>query len=163
MSGGEPPRRNTVLWGSLLLLALVAVAYVANELVQRHRFKRMEVEVKEGVDDLAANARFDLDDQKRLLLIDRPDGRGMPLKIYNIHGEDLAERETSWIIYAQIGGSAGKTYQFTLFTGQDRRFILGSPFVGVNLQGSTLISIPDAVESRLKARGLPYREYFPPK
>lgn len=159
MSGGEPPRRNTALYGFVLLVAVLVLVYGTIELVQRHRFRRMEPEVKAVVDDIVANVRFDIDAAGKLVVLDMPDGRGTPLQTYTMQGDDLKERETTWVVYALMQPRLPENPHFAIFVGQDRHGILGAPFVGVNLKGSTLLSIPQAVESRLKARGLPYREY----
>jgi hypothetical protein len=163
----EPKRRAP---GSLVVaavfLGIVVLAYIGIELVQRHRFTVLEGEAHAVVIDFAASVRFDLDENKRLVLRAAGDSRGAPPLLTDLHWEQVGDRGTSWFLVAPLFGMppqpASKNNPFlVVFVDQTRGAILGPPKLQVHLVNPKGTLIPEVLEARFKARGLSYSVYTP--
>jgi len=160
----EGKRRSPgVLLVAGIFLGIVVLAYIGVEMVQRHRFTRLEGEAHAAVADFAASVRFDLDGSKRLVLHAQTDSRGVPPILQDRHWEEVGERGTSWfmvgVLLGPVPGGKDENPVLVVFVDQKRRVILGSPKLQVNFVNSKLTSVPEELARRFAARGLSYSIY----
>jgi hypothetical protein len=165
MSGDEKRRGPGSLLVAAVFLGIVIVAYIAIELVQRHRFTVLENDAHSVVVRFAASVRFDLDENKQLVLRSAGDSRGAPPLLSDLHWEKVGERGTSWFLVAPLFGFSPPGNKdnpvLVIFVDQTRGLILGSPQVQVNLVSPKGTSIPEELVRRFRAEGLSCNLYNP--
>jgi hypothetical protein len=160
----EPKRRAP---GSLVVaavfLGIVVLAYIGIELVQRHRFTVLEGEAHAVVVDFAASVRFDLDENKQLVLRSAGEPRGAQPILSDQHWEKVGDRGTSWFLVAPLFGTTPPGNRdnpiLVVFVDQTRGLILGSPQVQVNLVSPKGTSIPEELVRQFRAQGLSCNVY----
>lgn len=162
MSGDGTRRGPGPLVIAAVFLGIVTAGYLAIELVQRHRFKVLEAEAHAVVLDFTSSVRFQVDENKRLLVFPLSDSRGLNPVVSDVHWEEVGERGTSWFMVVplySVSTSGLKNPYIVVFVDQRRTIILGSPKLQINLEQSHGTTVPPELDARLKARALSYGIY----
>jgi hypothetical protein len=147
------PQGNPVFVGSIVVLLLIGAGYLATELVQRHRFNRMKVEVEALIAGLQADGTFE---SRQDASIGIREGKGGPTLGVATGGSELrTSRNAIWFVSLLSGRSQRIVLSLNLV--QERRWVLRSPFLLLDLSKKCRPEVYAEMNSRLRSRGLEYQ------